>query len=96
MNVQEIGTYANECFRDTPPPCACGCPFGLDVREMVEKARKGRCGSAARAYSDAVLFPGIVSALCTAPCMNVCVRGVAPGGVCNRFFCYNEIWLRRA
>jgi len=80
MNFQEIGTYANECFRDTPPPCACGCPFGLDVRDMVEKARKGRCGSAARAYSDAVLFPGIVSALCTAPCMNVCVRGVVPGG----------------
>ncbi|MDR0310673.1 MAG: FAD-dependent oxidoreductase, partial [Acidobacteriota bacterium] len=80
MDFQEIGIYAKECFRDEPPPCACGCPFGLDVRDLVAKARKGRYGSAARAYSDAVLFPGIVSALCLSPCRNVCVREVTPGG----------------
>ena len=80
MNFQEIGTYANECFRDAPPPCACACPFGLDVRDLAAKARKGRCQSAARAYADAVLFPGIVSALCSAPCMKVCVREIIPGG----------------
>ena len=76
MNFQEIGIYANDCFRDAPPPCACACPFGLDVRDMVAKVRKGRYQSAARAYSDAVLFPCIVSALCSAPCRNVCVREV--------------------
>ena len=80
MNFQEIGNYADGCFRDTPPPCACACPFGLDVRDMVAKARKGRYGSAARAYSDAVLFPGIVSVLCSAPCRNLCVREVIPDG----------------
>ena len=80
MNFQEIATYANECLRDAPPPCACACPFGLDVRGLVAKARKGRYGSAARAYSDAVLFPGIVSALCSAPCRNACVREAIPGG----------------
>jgi len=80
MNFQEIGNYANECFRDAPPPCSCACPFGLDVRDLVARVRKGRYGSAARAYGDAVLFPGIVSALCTAPCRNVCVREIAPDG----------------
>ena len=74
MNFQEIGTYADGCLRDAPPPCACVCPFGLDIRDMVAKVQKGRYGSAARAYRDAVLFPNIVSALCSAPCRNVCVR----------------------
>ena len=80
MNFHEIGNYADKCFRDAPPPCACACPFGLDVRDLVTRTQKGRYGSAARAYGDAVLFPGIVSALCQAPCRNVCVREVMPDG----------------
>ena len=79
MNFQEIGTYANECFRDAAPPCVCGCPLGLDIRDLTAKVQKGRHGSAARAYMDAVLFPGIVSALCSAPCRTVCVREMMPG-----------------
>ena len=80
MNFQEIGNYADECFRDAPPPCTCACPFGIDVRDLISRTRKGRYGSAARAYGDAVLFPGIVSALCQAPCRNVCVREAVPDG----------------
>jgi Fe-S oxidoreductase len=52
----------------------------LDVRDLVAKVRKGRYGNAWRAYRDAVLFPGVVSALCAAPCRAVCVRAVVQGG----------------
>ena len=78
MNFQEIRTYANECFRDAPPPCTCACPFGLDIRGLITKVRKGHYESAARAYRDAVLFPRIISAACSAPCRNVCVREIMP------------------
>ncbi|MDR0842135.1 MAG: hypothetical protein LBP68_01795, partial [Acidobacteriota bacterium] len=76
MNFQEIASYASGCLRDIPPPCSCACPFGLDVRDLVPKVRKGRYGSIWRTYRDAVLFPSIVSTLCPAPCRKACVRAV--------------------
>ncbi len=74
MEIKEYEVYADACFRDTAPPCGSRCPFGLDVREFVRQLQKGNYRGAYRAYQKAVLFPQTVSALCTAPCKNVCVR----------------------
>ncbi|MDR3304647.1 MAG: NAD(P)-binding protein, partial [Clostridiales Family XIII bacterium] len=74
MNFQEIRVYAEGCLRDTPPPCSCVCPFSIDIRGLAEQVLNGRYERAFRAYRDAVLFPGIVSKLCAAPCGEVCVR----------------------
>ncbi|MDR3296100.1 MAG: FAD-dependent oxidoreductase [Clostridiales Family XIII bacterium] len=81
MDILE--TYANDCIRDMPPPCACGCPFRLDVRKFVEKVKRGSFEAAYRMYRDAVLFPRIVSALCAAPCRRLCVRAVQEGSGCG-------------
>ena len=75
MNFQEIKFYAEDCFRDTPPPCACRCPFNLNIRDLINKVKKGRYGAAFRSYRDAVIFPGVVSRLCPGNCTEVCVRG---------------------
>ncbi len=74
MEIKEYEIFADACFRDTAPPCGARCPFGLDVREFVRQLQKGNYRSAYRAYQKAVLFPQIVSTLCTAPCKNACVR----------------------
>ena len=74
MDFQDIRTYAEECLRDAPPPCVSACPLGVDVRGLVSKVRAGRIDAAYRAYSEAVLFPRVVSAFCEAPCRGVCVR----------------------
>ncbi|MCL2493026.1 MAG: hypothetical protein FWF33_03170, partial [Clostridiales bacterium] len=78
MDFREIKTYADGCLRDTPPPCAAVCPYGLDVRALIEAVRVGRWARAFRLYRDAVLFPRVVSALCPAPCMGACVLGLSP------------------
>ena len=74
MDFQEIKLYAEDCFRDTPPPCACKCPFNLNIRDLVNKVKRGKYGSAYRSYRDAVIFPEIVSSLCSATCSEACVR----------------------
>ncbi|MDR1246069.1 MAG: FAD-dependent oxidoreductase [Clostridiales Family XIII bacterium] len=75
MNFQDIKSYAENCIRDYPPPCACACPFVLDVRAFIDRVAKGKYSGALRLYSDAVLFPGTVSRLCPAYCGDFCVRG---------------------
>jgi NADPH-dependent glutamate synthase beta subunit-like oxidoreductase len=74
MNFQDIKSYAENCIRDYPPPCACACPFVLDVRSFIDRVAKGKYSGALRLYSDAVLFPGTVSRLCPAYCGDFCVR----------------------
>ncbi len=74
MELKEYEVYADACFRDTEPPCGAKCPFSLDVREFARQLQKGNYRGAYRAYQKAVLFPRIVSTLCTAPCEKSCVR----------------------
>ena len=78
-NYKNIGAYAEACFRDTPPPCSAACPLGVDVRGLISKVKAGRNSAAFRIYREAVLFPNVVSCLCTAPCSEVCVRAVQAG-----------------
>jgi Fe-S oxidoreductase len=74
MDFREIRAYAEGCFRDAPPPCSSRCPFGLDVRGLIAKVRRGAYESALRAYREAVIFPGVVARSCPAYCGESCVR----------------------
>jgi Fe-S oxidoreductase len=66
------------CFHGAQAPCSCLCPFGLDLRSFLEKLERGSIGAAFRQYRNAVVFPGIVSKLCPAPCKSACERKDAP------------------
>lgn len=70
----DFSHYSAGCFRDSTPPCTCACPFGLDVRALIEKMQRGNFAAAYRAYRNQVLFPDIVSRLCPKPCAAACVR----------------------
>ena len=74
MDYQGIKNYAEECLRDTPPPCVTACPLCVDVRGLVSKVQTGKLASALRVYREAVLFPRVVSGFCEAPCRSACVR----------------------
>jgi Fe-S oxidoreductase len=50
------------------------CPFGLDIRGLLEKAGKGRWAAAHRQLRDALVFPSVANALCEAPCEAHCQR----------------------
>jgi len=62
------------CLQDEEAFCTAACPFRLDVRDFIEKMRRGSFNSAFRAYRNAVGFPGIVASLCPEPCKAVCPR----------------------
>ena len=62
------------CTRDEAPVCTTACPFHLDIRTLISRVRGGRFDSAYRLLRDALVFPEIALALCTAPCEEACER----------------------
>ncbi|HWQ51527.1 MAG TPA: FAD-dependent oxidoreductase [Terriglobales bacterium] len=62
------------CVQGEEPFCTSACPFALDMRDFMARLSRGRVDAAYRIYRDAVVFPGIVAALCPAPCRRVCAR----------------------
>ncbi|MDR3364690.1 MAG: 4Fe-4S dicluster domain-containing protein [Clostridiales Family XIII bacterium] len=73
MQTQEdTREFVRGCVRGDAPPCAAACPFGVDVRDFLRKAARGKWASAYKAYRNAVVFPRIVAELCPQPCKNAC------------------------
>ena len=64
--------FAAGCLHGSAPFCRQGCPFHLDVRAFIAKIKRGAWLSAYGIYQQAVVFPKVVSALCTAPCTAAC------------------------
>ena len=61
------------CIEEEVPECSVRCPFHLNVREMLERLKKGYINSAYRQFYKAVAFPVIVANCCDAPCREHCV-----------------------
>ena len=78
--AHQTGAIA-DCLQNEPAFCTVNCPFHLDVRDFVDKVRRGRFNAAYRMYLDAVAFPGIVAALCPEPCQTSCPRGSLGGAI---------------
>ena len=74
MDQAEITSITEKCFNGEPASCSYACPFGLDVRSLMEKAAKGKWAAAYKTLRSAVVFPGIVSRLCPADCRGECGR----------------------
>lgn len=74
MNAREILDYANKCVQEEPVYCSAVCPVHVDVRLMMTHIQKGKFSEAARLYRSKVLFPGIISRTCVAPCQSSCLR----------------------
>ena len=68
--------YNNElvadCLQFERAFCTAKCPFNLDVRDFIGKIQQGRFNVAYKFYQNVVGFPGIVTALCSEPCKQVC------------------------
>ncbi|HWP79784.1 MAG TPA: FAD-dependent oxidoreductase [Candidatus Acidoferrum sp.] len=62
------------CVQGEEPFCTALCPFALDMRDFMARLQRGRVDAAYRIYRDVVVFPGIVAALCPAPCKGACAR----------------------
>ncbi len=81
MQLEDFNQYTRNCFNGEPASCACACPFGLDIRGFAEKCAAGRWNAAWKALRTATVFPGVVSALCPAPCREHCQRKDLGGAI---------------
>lgn len=69
-----LSMQIDKCTHGGMAACMKACPFRLDIRLFTERMQQGKTDAAYKLYRDAVVFPGIVSALCPAPCERVCER----------------------
>jgi NADPH-dependent glutamate synthase beta subunit-like oxidoreductase len=81
MDVIDFLEKSKACFQDEPPFCTSGCPLRLDARGLAERIRKGDFKGAFRLYRRQVLFPGLLSRICTEPCAAFCARKDYGGAV---------------
>lgn len=80
--IEEFGAELKaKCLQDEPPFCEVACPFHLPICDMEEKWEKGRFNAVYRTYQTSVLFPAIVSEICTHPCEACCIRHTRGGSV---------------
>ena len=75
MKPSDTNAIVENCIHGTPAACSYMCPFGLDARDFLQKAKNGKWAAAYKALRNAVLFPVVVSHLCPAPCKSNCLRG---------------------
>lgn len=76
MELSEATGYVKNCIHNSPAPCTCACPFGLDLRSFLKKAARGRWPAAYREFRTAVVFPAVVATLCSRPCQGKCQRSL--------------------
>ncbi|MCL2227980.1 MAG: heterodisulfide reductase-related iron-sulfur binding cluster [Oscillospiraceae bacterium] len=74
MRQSDTMAIVESCFHGQPASCTHNCPFGLDIRALMDKAANGKWSAAYKAFRNAVIFPAIASRLCPAPCKSNCQR----------------------
>ncbi len=76
MKLEDCTALVEPCIHDTPSPCSCACPFGLDLRSFLKKVSKGRWSGAWRELRTATVFPTVAAAFCPRPCEGKCQRSL--------------------
>jgi Fe-S oxidoreductase len=70
--AEEIVSITDECVQGGLPPCTCICPINFNPRVFIDKLKKDNFDAAYREYANQVIFPGIVSRICSQACLSVC------------------------
>ncbi|ATW25740.1 pyridine nucleotide-disulfide oxidoreductase/dicluster-binding protein [Candidatus Formimonas warabiya] len=74
MDMKEILCAGDKCIQEEPAFCTNQCPVHVDVRFLMAKVQQGDFTGAFKHYQKQVMFPGIISRICPAPCQEACLR----------------------
>jgi ferredoxin len=66
-----LGEHVGDC----EAPCSKICPAGLNAPRMLRYIERGDMDSAAMTARKALIFPAVLSRVCSAPCERGCRRG---------------------
>lgn len=74
MDQNQLFEQEKKCIQDDPPGCTSGCPVNADTRSMIAAIRDSDYSSGLEVFRKSVLFPGIISRICSQPCLKYCKR----------------------
>jgi len=74
MTKFDYENFAKDCLHGKLSPCSAACPLNLDVRAFAEQLQSGNFTAAYKLLRNKVVFPAIVSRVCSQPCKSSCVR----------------------
>ncbi len=74
IELSDVMRFTGNCIYDDPAPCACVCPFSLNLRSFLKKVSRGRMPAAYRELRTATVFPTLACRFCTQPCREKCQR----------------------
>lgn len=69
------------CRNGEAPPCTAACSYGLDVRGVIQKLRRGSFRGAYNLMEEQLLFPQTLCAICGAPCRKACADELGESAV---------------
>ncbi|MDR1084531.1 MAG: FAD-dependent oxidoreductase [Deltaproteobacteria bacterium] len=95
MELHQYQYLEAKCGQNDLPRCAAECPIHVDVRGMLQEAKRGNFSKAYALFAQTVPFPGIISQVCEQPCQQVCIRndiddGLAINAIERACYSYNE------
>ncbi|NLF80508.1 MAG: FAD-dependent oxidoreductase [Clostridia bacterium] len=73
--------FPDQCCKGEAPFCSDDCPLQVDVRDFINKTKRGSLDAAYKTFRNAAIFPRIVAELCPHPCENRCPRAAAGGSI---------------
>lgn len=75
--IDNNNSYTDACVQGNNPPCTCTCPLNFNSRVFISKLKKGGFDAAYRDYANKVIFPAIVSRICSQNCMGLCPEKIS-------------------
>lgn len=72
MLTGKIAGFSAACRNGSDAPCMGACPYGLDVRDLLQKVRRGSIRAACNILLDTLLFPETLCSICGHACHEAC------------------------
>ncbi len=72
MLTGKIAGFSARCRNGLEAPCMRACPYGLDVREFLQKVKRGNLRAAYNILKDTLLFPETLCSICGQACRKNC------------------------
>lgn len=81
MDQKQLRELENRCIQEQAPACTAACPVHVDARGMIAAITQGDFAAGLGKFSKSVIFPGIISHICSQPCQAVCLRKDLGGSI---------------
>ena len=72
MLTNKVAGFAARCRNGQNAPCTGACPYGIDVRDLLKKVKRGSMRGAYNILINTLLFPETLCSICGHACREAC------------------------